>query len=198
MAKKKNPMGTIYPKKTMEILRGGQGKIQVGYTGAKPMHKNGEQWTDENGKSWEMKDGIARSIPKLQEARTPMFCPECGGVMKGRHDTKMYLQWNMCFDCVIKRDTELIKKGLFKKFEEKVEVDKKYGFLKDAKIQVEEYLNSIDDGISVVNEDGQIEKWDGDETKVKEFWEKELNDINESLGKLEKKRAELDEALQET
>ena len=195
----KSPMGRIYPKRTMEILRGGQGKVQIGYKGKpEPTRKEGERWFDKDGKEWEMKDGVARSIPKLQEARTPMFCPKCRRLMKDTNrDEKAYLQWTMCFDCVIERDTDLIKKGLFQRFEEKIETDKKYGFLKDAKIQVEEYIETIGKGIKIVNEDGKIEKWTGDETKLKEFWNKELKDINESLTKLEKKKTELDEAFQE-
>ena len=33
--------------------------------------KNGDTWTDVDGKKWEIKEGINRSISKLQDAKQP-------------------------------------------------------------------------------------------------------------------------------
>ena len=199
MSRSGHKMGTIYPQKIKSLIRGEESvKIQVGYMPGTEYHKEGDTWTDKDGKEWTMKNGIRQSIPKLQEARIPLFCPKCGGLMKKHNrDTKSYIQWNMCFNCVIERDNNLIKAGLFQKFEEKIEIDKKYGFLNEAKLSIVEFLESIDKGLEFVNEDGKVEKWDGDEKKLKEFWEKELKDINESLIKLEKKKETLDDIFQE-
>ena len=68
--------------------------------------------------------------------------------------------------------------------------DKKLGFYKDSKLELEEYLKSFEKGyIEYVNKDGHMEKWVGaDFDKMKEFWSKELKFIDEQLELLEKEK----------
>ena len=80
-------MKYIYPKKIQKRIHGIEDKkIQVGYTGktASPIRKEGDTWTDKDGKECEVKNGFIQSIPKFQDIRVPMFCPKCGSIMGKR------------------------------------------------------------------------------------------------------------------
>ena len=190
MARKGKPMGTIYPKKIKRLIEGESStKIQVGYTGDGELiiRKDGEHWVDKDGKEWEMKDGIARSVPKFQDVRVPMFCPKCKKVMRRKQDTDIYWRFGFCLDCLIERDTQMMIDGTFEDYEKNYIRNKRLGFLKDAKIGIEEYLVSLDSDVEFVNEDGSIEKWDKAKvTELKEFWEKELKEVNDTIDELEK------------
>ena len=166
--------------------------IQVGYTGyeASPIRKEGDTWTDKDGKEWEVKNGIIQSIPKFQDVRVPMFCPKCGGIMgKKQHDTRIYYKFGFCFDCLMDRDEEMVRQGTFKSYEEKYMMDKQRGYFEDKKKEIEEYLESLEGKkyLEYVNEEGKMEKWDGDLDKVRDFWKKELDFINEQLEKIYEK-----------
>ena len=59
------------------------------YVADKVKRKEGEKW-EEDGKLYEWKNGIKQSISKLQDAKTPYWCPQCKQSMNGRLDYKMY------------------------------------------------------------------------------------------------------------
>ena len=50
--------------------------------------KEGDTWTDHDGKEWEMKGNIARSITKLGGAKMPWWGPKCSKTRKGRLATR--------------------------------------------------------------------------------------------------------------
>ena len=95
------------------LIKGDTGKsaeLQVGYTAKKEDYKEGDIW-EEGGKQWTIKDGIKQTYTKLdkvkKEAILPLFCPNCGSLMKKRLDAKMYKIHKTCFDCVVKMETQL-------------------------------------------------------------------------------------------
>lgn len=188
MAKKKNPMGVIYPKRIQSILDGGVPKVQTGYTPKKERitRKEGEHWVDKDGKEWEFKNGIAQSVPRFKDVRVPLFCPKCNKVMgKSSKDTQVYYQFGFCLNCLIERDAKMIEDGTYLEYERKYIKSKKIGFFRDAKVEIEEYLRQINKGLEFVNEDGSFDKWSPEDTKkLKEFWQKELDFVNEQIEKL--------------
>ena len=178
-------MSQFYPGRIRAVMRGEEPKVQVGYSIKKQERENGDKWVDKDGKHWEKVNGITKSIPKLQDARIPLFCPKCKRVMKAKIDTEFYLNEQMCHKCVTERDTDLIISGKFENFQKKKVLIKKQGFLLEGKDSISEYLKKIDDGIQIVNEDGKIEEWSGDTEKMKIFLNKELDDINKNLAYIE-------------
>ena len=58
--------------------------------------QEGERWKDADGKEWEMKNGIPQSISKLQDAKTPWWCPRCGRPLNSPLHEKMYFKKGFC------------------------------------------------------------------------------------------------------
>lgn len=186
---KKNKMGTIYPKKIQEVIHGTyEEPVKIGYTKKEIRRKEGETWVDEKGKEWEMKNGIIQSIPKFQDIRVPLFCPNCNGIMgKRSKDVEVYYKFGFCLNCLIERDSKMIHDGTYEEYQKNYIKSKKVGYYKDMKLQIEEYLKTLEKGyLEYVKEDGTIEKWEGDDINtLKDFWTKELKSINEEMDKLE-------------
>jgi hypothetical protein len=187
----KRPMGTIYPKKIQETIHGeADKKIQLGYDKVEIRREEGEKWTDEYGKEWEMKDGITRSIPKLSDIRVPLFCPKCGSIMgKRSKDTDVFYKFGFCLDCLLDRDFQMKKDGTFDEYEKNYIESKKKGFYEDAKNEIESYLTQMREKgcLEYVTSDGQVKKMDVNINDLIEFWEKELNEVNKELEKVNNK-----------
>jgi len=185
---KKNKLGTIKPKEIQKRIHGvHEDKIQVGYTKAEIRRKEGERWTDDDGKEWEVKNGIVMSIPKFQDVRVPLFCPKCKTVMgKRSKDVEVYYKFGFCLNCLIERDAQMMLDGTMDKYAKKYVRSKKRGYYEEMKTAITEYLKALEgkNHLEFVNEDGKIEKWEGDLDKLRDFWEKELESINEELEKI--------------
>lgn len=184
-------MGTIYPKRIQEAIHGtADKKIQVGYSKAEIRHENGNKWTDEYGKEWEMKDGIVQSIPKLSDVRVPLFCPKCGGVMgKSSKDTEVFYKFGFCLKCLLDRDCQMQKDGTFAEYEKNYVKSKKKGFYEEAKHEIESYLTQMREKghLEYVDGEGQIKKMDVNINNLIKFWEEELEEVNKELEKIDKK-----------
>lgn len=184
----KSPMGYIYPKRIQAILRGETPKISVSMyvDEASENLKPGDTWEDAEGHKWKINkygDKIRECV--MQEARMPWFCPKCDSIMSKRLDDKMYWSQGMCFECVLKRDQKMGLEGTFEAFQEKFITDRKIGFFKDARLEINKYLEDLSNTKNFVNEDGTLEEWVGDMGKVRTFFEKELGEIDKTLLKLE-------------
>ena len=98
---------------------GESAELQVGYRAKKEDHKEGDIW-EEGGKKWTIKDGIKQTYTKLdkvkKEAILPLFCPNCGTLMKHRNDTKMYKIHKKCFNCVTKMEHKLRIEGKYENY----------------------------------------------------------------------------------
>jgi len=176
----------FYPKKIKSTLKGENTKVQVGYSKGSESHKEGDIWTDSNGKQWEYKNGYIQSIPKLQEARIPLFCPKCSNIMgKSSKDSEVYYKFGFCLNCLLERDIKMIQDGSFIGYEKKYIKDKQIGFYRESKEEIKNYLAELDekDFIEFVNSDGKMEKWTSG--PLKEFLVKELKFIEDKLLELE-------------
>jgi hypothetical protein len=161
-------------------------ELQVGFTTKKEDHKEGDIW-EEGGKQWTIKDGIKQTATKLdrvkKEAIMPLFCPNCGSMMKKRNDVKMYKIHKTCFDCVVKKETMLKAKGEFKKYENNIMIN-------NAKDMVEDYEAFLLDKINTsntqyVSEKGEVERWKGgvDKEKLTQEIKKSVAEFKEKLKK---------------
>ena len=91
----------------------------VGYTKKYEHHKEGDVW-EENGRTWTIKNGLKQNITKMDKfkkmGKLPLFCPECGTLMKKHLDTKVYPAYQKCFDCVVDYEAQLQKEGKSKEY----------------------------------------------------------------------------------
>lgn len=153
------------------LIKGDTGKsaeLQVGYTAKKEDHKEGDIW-EENGKKWTIKDGIKQTATKLdrvkKEAIMPLFCPNCGSLMKKRNDPKMYKIHKMCFDCVIDMEAKLKNQGKFKEYERNIIAKNAEHYIDDLEQYLLEAINTSNN--QYISEKGEVERWKGGVDKDK-------------------------------
>ena len=153
------------------LIKGNTGKsaeLQVGYTAKKEDHKEGDIW-EENGKQWTIKDGIKQTATKLdrvkKEAIMPLFCPNCGSLMKKRNDAKMYKIHKKCFDCVIEMEHKLRIEGKYEKYEKNIVANNAENYLDDLETFLLEKIN--ESNTQYVSERGEVERWKGGIDKEK-------------------------------
>lgn len=134
-------------------------RSQTGYQKKYSHHKEGDIW-EEGGKQWTIKNGIKQNITKLDKVkkaiRMPLCCPKCNNRMKKRLDEKMFKIHGFCFDCVIEYETSLKQAGLYEEYEKKMTQGNILGFIEQLEAWITE---SLQDGISMVTEHGDIEDW---------------------------------------
>ena len=159
-------------------------ELQVGYTSKKENYKEGDVW-EEGGKKWTIKDGIKQTYTKLdsikKEAILPLFCPNCGSLMKHRNDAKMYKIHKTCFNCVVEMEHKLKIEGKYEEYERNMLSNNASDYIDDLELYLLEALNTSNS--QYVSEKGEVERWKGglDKEKVtkelKEFFNEHRKDI---------------------
>ena len=143
-------------------------ELQVGYRAKKEDHKEGDIW-EEEGKKWTIKDGIKQTYTKLdrikKEAILPLFCPNCGSLMKKRIDAKMYKIHGKCSDCVIKMEHKLRIKGEYINYQRDIVANNAQSYLDDLETYLLEAIN--ESNTQYVSEKGEVERWKGGVDKEK-------------------------------
>jgi len=157
----------------------------VGYQKKIIDRKEGDVW-EEDGRKWTIKEGIRQNVTKLDKAKeahvTPLFCPNCGSLMKKRFDGDYYKIHKKCFDCVIEFEADLRQAGLYEEYEKGIYNSEIEGFTKSFKEYVEDQLTQSNN--SFVTEAGDVEKWDGGLNKERVL--ESLNKTIEHLNSLKK------------
>jgi len=147
---------------------GESAELQVGYRDKKEDHQEGDIW-EEGGKKWTIKDGIKQTYTKLdkvkKEAILPLFCPECGSLMKKRIDAKMYKIHQKCSDCVIEMEHKLKMEGKYKEYERNIIATNAESYLDDLETYLLEAIN--ESNTQYVSERGEVERWKGGVDKEK-------------------------------
>lgn len=140
----------------------------VGYSKAQVAYAEGDIW-EEGGRTWTIKNGLRQNITKLDTAKkalqVPLACPKCGGSMKHHLSQKMYKIHKMCFDCVVDYEAELRNAGLYESYEKNMMQGSMKAFARDVEQWV---LNSIESVDTFVTEQGDVEDWNGTNSKFKE------------------------------
>jgi len=168
------------------LIKGKSGEsseLQVGYTKSQEQHKEGDIW-EEGGKKWILKEGIKQTYTKLdkvkKEAILPLFCPNCGSLMKKRLDSKMYKIHNKCFDCVIEMETKLKSQNKFEEYSLNMRLKNAEDAIDDYEVYLLENLNISNN--QYVSEKGEIERWKGGQDK-----EQLAKEIKENVAELKLK-----------
>ena len=143
-------------------------------------HKEGDVWT-ENGKTWTIRNGIKRTVSKMDEARkqvfTPLACPSCGGSMKHHLDEKMWTIHKTCFQCVINMEHEIIKRGEWAEYEKQKITANAEAFCIDMESALQEYVQESVSK-SHTSENGVIEKWkDADKGFIQNIVDDEVSQL---------------------
>ena len=155
----------------------------IGYTKKHEHHVEGDVW-EENGRTWTIKNGLKQNITKLDKfkkmGKMPLFCPECGTLMKKHLDKKVFPAYQKCFDCVVDYEAQLQKEGKSEEY---------FKGLQNQHIQtaIDGYTNFMEarmkeSNANYVTEAGDVENWKGGVSK--EQLEKELKEGIEFLENL--------------
>ena len=150
----------------------------VGYEKQYEIHNEGDVW-EESGRTWTIKDGIKQNITKLDAAKKamqmPLKCPKCGGPMKHWLAQKMYKIHGFCFDpCTVEYEATLRKAGLYEQYEKSMIKGGLKVFLQDMEQYFLEQINQTD---TFVTEQGDVEDWSNNNTKVKKEALKNLQEF---------------------
>lgn len=151
-------------------------ELHVTITGKRVKRLEGDVW-EEGGKTWTIKNGLKRTVTKMDQARkhflTPLACPKCQGSMKHHLDEKMWAIHRLCFNCTIDMEHEIVKVGKWAEYEKTKMLANAQSFLKDVTSFFEEYSKETMSN-SHVTEDGVIEKW-------KDVGEKQITNIGNTV-----------------
>ena len=142
-------------------------------------------------------DKISRLSDVMREARMPMFCPKCSGLMTKRLDKKFWMKgYKSCFSCVQKEEHKIRLKGpdAWREYEQKKVRENALSWLRDQEQEFKawkEYL--LKEKKEFVNEDGSMEKWEVKDIeankKMVKKMEKEFKEMKkELLKKLDKQK----------
>jgi len=190
MSKDKQALSDVR-RKVAEVMKKEGDKLVFGWRGdAHQTRKEGDEWEDRAGKKWVVKNGITQTVTKLDDAKTPFWCPKCTKPLNHRLDLKFWRLRGHCMDCNVKFETELRRQGKWEEFERKTMLRNYIAQLKDSIAELQfvhetitkpEFINADDTNILMV------EKWDVDIDKVK-------SDI---MTDLEKLQAHLKETIEQ-
>ena len=144
-----------------------QTKNTVGFDEQKEFVKRevGEQWTDDDGNTWEQKKGYKVKLGKLSELRDSLKdfpnCKEgCTSHMNPtRNDLRMKVIHGMCLDCVVEMEHKLKIEGKYEEYERSKILENAKAWLKQAELEKDTIKLAMQ--ARFVNEDGSLEEWDG-------------------------------------
>jgi hypothetical protein len=130
-------------------------------------HSNGDVWV-ENGKTWTIKNGVKRTINKMEDTRkyflAPLACPRCSKTMNHYLSQQSWDTHRVCFNCMIDIEHEIIKKGEWEEYTKKRREANRTSFNKDLIQYLEDFVK---ENVSKkhVTENGDVEAWVGEDTK---------------------------------
>ncbi len=158
-------------RKVSEVLTKQDNRLVFGWRGeAEPTRTEGDVWETSDGRQWTMKNGIKQTITKLDDAKTPWWCPQCTKPMNHRFDIKFWKLNGHCMDCQVKEETEIRRQGKWEEYE-KGKILRNY--LAELRYKIEElqnYHDTVNKPEFINADDTKIlmhERWDVDIDKVK-------------------------------
>lgn len=181
-------------KRVKNILSGDYtGKIStsIGYQKTNEKHIEGDIW-EEEGKTWTIKNGIKRTLTKLDSVRKtvrmPLTCPNCNNIMRSKQDKKSWHIKGICFNCLIQEDTNKIIKGTFKEYEKETIIKNMKSYISHVGDYFDDYIDNLDEQ-HFITEQGDVEKWTKGITKekLKELFSKQIEEFKNKIDKKESK-----------
>jgi ribosomal protein L37AE/L43A len=180
-------------RKVAEKLKQDDQRLVFGWRGeAEPTRKEGDVWEDVHGKRWTIKNGIRQTVTKLDDAKTPFWCPKCSKPLNHRFDVKFWRIRGHCMDCNIKLESELRRQGKWEEYERKVMLRNYIAEVNDKIAELQSYYNEVNKPeFLIMNENEKtvlmMEKWDINIDKIKEDLMKDIETLkgylNETIEK---------------
>ena len=160
---------------------------QVGYTKVQAERKEGDVW-EEGGKQWTLKNGIKQTVTRFDELKKvislPLACPECCKAMQSTTlNKKMWPIHKMCFDCVVKMETDLKRTGQYEEYARNIVNRGATTYIKDLEDALLE-LALYENNESFVTEAGDVEKWTGkgiDKEKLTQGIQEHIQEIKDQI-----------------
>jgi bacterioferritin-associated ferredoxin len=160
---------------------------QIGYTKIQAERKEGDVW-EEGGKNWTLKNGIKQTVTRFDDLKKvitlPLACPKCSNAMKTTTlNKKMWPIHKMCFDCVVKMETDLKRTGQYEEYARNIVNRGATTYIKDLEDALLE-LALYEDNESFVTEAGDVEKWTGkgiDKEKLTQDIQEHIQEIKDQL-----------------
>ena len=178
MANKNQEMAAVYGKIQDQLNKYADKVVVSQYTPQRHSENRveGERWKDADGKEWELKNGIAQSIVKLQDAKTPWWCPKCTLPLKTELDVKMWRRRGKCHECVLKEETVMRLEGTFDDYQDRKMLENKMGFYRDRIIELAYFLENL------YAPEFQIYNEDTGAMVMVETWEVPLDQLRKDVG----------------
>ena len=142
--------------------------------------------------------GVESELTKImKEVRMPLFCPNCGKVMKKRLDDKMWRLFGHCFDCQVKVENKLRIEGKYEEWERKKILENKKSFLHDLKQSIDEFEKTegkaeFFNSVGVRDVELEKEQWSmGEEkfntilTEAKDYIQKLQDEVDDEQQKID-------------
>lgn len=175
-----------------EVLKKDQALKVSMYTPGKIKRKEGETWTDHDGKEWEMRGGIVRSISKLQGAKMPWWCPKCQKTMKGRLDRTMWYRRGTCHGCVLVEESEMRANGTWEIYQSRIMYANAISRVKESINELQGFHDTVSNP-QIHFSDGRFEEWKVGTKQIKEDLQEEIDKLKMWLLELQKEVENLDE-----
>lgn len=182
-----------------DYLNGERPFIQVGYTADSDFasRKDGEIWTDANGKKWIKKNGTKRAINNVNSSTieaTKRHCKDCNMDIRwgNRYDEILYNKTGRCQECLAKFETQLRLNGKYEEYEQKKLLQNQLSQAKEFRIKVQESYDFVSshEKISFPNGDGTLDEW------TIERRENILKDLKADLKKIDKQILKIEVKLE--
>ena len=155
---------------------GAKTKISSGYNSVRNTYSEGDVW-EEKGKQWTIKNGIRRTVNKLDSIRQvqkiPLCCPKCNNSLSHPAHKKMFKRWGMCLVCVTKWENKMKSDGTYEEWLSQFDKKNFNAFIKDASQEYEDWLKDRNSK-HYISEAGDIEEWSGGESNedmAKQFYQ---------------------------
>ncbi len=174
-------------RKVAEKLKQDGDKLIFGWRGeSEPTRKEGDVWEDISGKKWTIKNGVRQSVTKLDDAKTPWWCPRCTKPMNHRLDIKFWRIRGHCMDCVIKDESELRRSGKWEEYERKLMLRNYVAEITDKIAQLQAYHDEVSKPeFLIMNENEKtvlmMEEWDIDIDKLKTDLQNDIEELRSIL-----------------
>jgi len=97
--------------------------------------------------------------------QVPLTCPKCGGSMKHHLAKRMYKIHGFCFNCTVDMEADLRKAGLYEQYEKQMMQGNMQAWAAGLEQWVTEQIN---DSMTFVTEEGDVEDWKGNTQKQKQ------------------------------
>jgi len=174
-------------RKVAEKLKQDDQRLVFGWRGEpEPTRQEGDVWEDVNGRTWTIKNGIRQTVTKLDDAKTPWWCPKCSKPMNHRLDIKFWRIRGHCMDCNVKLETEIRRQGKWEEFERNTMLRNYIAQIKDKIEELTSYHNEISKPeFLIMNENEKtvlmMEQWDVNIDQIKTDLQKDIDYLQTHL-----------------